>query len=329
MTDSQCFRNAPEFVGYEIPPLAFCVGLPFGGVASFFLITCLGTWVNRYCRRKQERGVSLSFGTREAFLGNDPDADADFVELSTYENLGVTNLSLTSMNPARSKSASTLSFVDQLSARSELQTADESNLNHDSRSQSCLSRCCDCVEICRKTWNVILLSLLGIITFSVIITLLYFPKVPNYSLCKIGSVQWLQMIEDWITWHGVKNSIDFHVSVYNPGHLGLSMKHLESKIFYEDKQIGWGNATDIKLPGGAIVDVLLPTVFQTDTVTAMKMFSLHELGQLFLDFQLHLDGAHLLLFGEAEIGTFSTSAAFSHVDVEAPSNVSYCLPCTT
>lgn len=315
--DDECFRSNPEFSGYLPPPIWACFLLPLTGVVIFILVTILGSWFNKVKRRgghESDRSSSRShsLGATRQFMGEDGN---DFVELNTYENLGGAGVSFTQPSSA---SLASMTYVERLVLQRQEEAENERS-----------KRKCNCVKLFRNVCNMFLLSILGIYTCAVILTLLYYPVVPSYSLCKVSEVSWLAMLEDWLMMRGVKSSINFHVSVYNPGHMGVSMQHMESVIMYKNEVVGRGNATDIKLPGGVTVDVQVPTEFVMDTLTAAKLAVLHETGELFLDFRLHVDGAHLLLFGAEEFGSFNLSTSYNHVDVEAPEDVTYCLPCNT
>lgn len=302
-----CFRTGPEFKGHENPPLLACILAPLGGVVLGLLITCLGTWLNKVLSRRPPPGVHTQFGGDRAYSFSDERGDQEYVELGTYENLRLGSIRLSTLNPpSDATSTSNIASITE------------------STTSTPINMCGKCKKITLGLCNTILLTLLGCVVLSSLLLLLYYPMIPSYSVCKIDSINWYELFTSFISGGGAQNTVKFNFSVYNPGHLGVTVKDMDGHVFHSGNLIAVGKVHDVRLPGGAITDVSVPVKFEMSVIQATAMLFEHTQGHLYMDFKLHLDGTHILIGGK-EFGTFNTGTDYDHVDVELPSDSNLCV----
>lgn len=161
----------------------------------------------------------------------------------------------------------------------------------------------------------------GAVLIAMTCALLFFPRVPAYTLCS-RSVDWTGILKG-LAAGGVNADVDMLFSVHNPNRFQVDVSSASATFYWKGITIGTGALGSTRFPSGSIVDFTLKTRFTPGISTASQMLAAHYVGTLLLDVDLALETS--VDFFERWTYDLQTNHTASNIDVSAVVSRELCL----
>jgi len=114
-----------------------------------------------------------------------------------------------------------------------------------------------------------------------LLSLYYFPKVPQYNVCS-DELAW-QSIIDGLTSLKMEASFQILLSIYNPNHLSITLDGVGGKFNHDGERVGTFSMPTSIIQADSITDVLVTCTVVPDKWEALGIISEYYKGTLLFD----------------------------------------------